>query len=523
MVPGFMFVAAWLGGSEPFRDPAACVLLAPDAFRSHIEKFNGMEPERVVNEVSNAHSWEWLEKRIPFFECPDSEVEEIYYFRWWALRKHLKRVGAYWVFTEFIELDTKAWFVPPERTIASALGHHIRQTRWLKDQSYDDSFVDYWTVGSKGGPQYHFHRYSSWLQHSLWERAKVTGDFEFLEQRFEVLFADYERWKQEQMVPEEGLFWSHDVWDAMEESISGSRQHRYYRPTLNSYMAGNAEALAKVAERIGKQKVADALYEDACSLRGKIQEILWNPKDRFFEVVHPDDKSFAGAREAIGYIPWYFGIPESEKGYGKAWDQLIDPDGFWAPKGITTAERRHPDFRSHGVGSCEWDGAVWPFATSQTLVALGNFLRDNRGADSKVSRADWVNAFLVYTRAQNYDGLPYIGEYHDEETGAWLKGRNPRSYYYHHSTYADLLIEGLVGLRPQEEGNVILVDPLLANDSSWDWFCLDGVFYRGHVLTIFWDRDGSRYGKGAGFHLWVDGQERAVRPELGVLRVMNKE
>jgi hypothetical protein len=49
-------------------------------------------------------------------------------------------------------------------------------------------------------------------------------------------------------------------------------------------------------------------------------------------------------------------------GYEDAWKEVLDPNGFKATFGLTTAERRHPKFRLHGVGGCEWDGAVWPFA-----------------------------------------------------------------------------------------------------------------------------------------------------------------
>ena len=31
----------------------------------------------------------------------------------------------------------------------------------------------------------------------------------------------------------------------------------------------------------------------------------------------------------------------------------MDEKGFSAPYGLTTAERRHPEFRTHGVGKCE--------------------------------------------------------------------------------------------------------------------------------------------------------------------------
>ena len=36
---------------------------------------------------------------------------------------------------------------------------------------------------------------------------------------------------------------------------------------------------------------------------------------------------------------------------------------------------------SHDYCGCEWDGAVWPFAISQTLNALANVLRDYRSID----------------------------------------------------------------------------------------------------------------------------------------------
>jgi hypothetical protein len=49
------------------------------------------------------------------------------------------------------------------------------------------------------------------------------------------------------------------------------------------------------------------------------------------------------------------------------------------------------------------------------------------------------------------------------------------------------------------------VAPLLPPD-TWPWFCLDGVRYHGRDLTILWDRDGTRYGRGAGLQVLVDGQ-----------------
>jgi hypothetical protein len=70
---------------------------------------------------------------------------------------------------------------------------------------------------------------------------------------------------------------------------------------------------------------------------------------------------------------------------------------------------------------------------------------------------------------------------------------------YNHSTYGDLIINGLVGLRPRAD-NMVEVNPLVP-EGTCDYFCLDGITYHGVTLTIFYDRTGERYGKGEGLHL----------------------
>jgi hypothetical protein len=228
--------------------------------------------------------------------------------------------------------------------------------------------------------------------------------------------------------------------------------------------------------------------------------------------VRLDNGLFSDAREEIGLIPWYFELPDRDHGYEAAWAQLNNPGGFRAPYGITTAERRHPRFRTHGCCHCEWDGAVWPFATSQTLAALANVVRDYR--QSVVTPRDYFDAFLTYVRCQRRNNQPYIGEYLDEMTGRWLKGEE-RSRYYNHSAFADLLITGVVGLRPRAD-DTVEVYPVLPN-GTWDWFCLDGVRYHGHTLTILWDRQGNHYGRGKGLSVLADGKVVARSNKLGRL------
>ena len=473
-------------------------VLQPSSFEHYIEHFNSMEDENVTNFVSNADSWAWLKKEIPLFECPDREVEEMYYFRWWSFRKHLEKTPDGFVFSEFLTRQTP---------VSSALGHQLMEGRWLHDQNYLDDYVRYWLRDAAHRQQ--LHKYSSWLADALYQRYLVTDDKKFLTDQLDDLVNDYEQWEQEKLTTN-GLFWQFDVRDAMEESISGSRTERNLRPTINSYMYGNARAIALIARLADNEKLAKEYDRKAARLRQLVQEKLWDPDAGFFEAAHENGK-FANAREEIGFIPWYFELPEKDRtDFNVAWTQLTNTQGFSAPYGITTAERRHPQFRSHGYGHCEWDGAVWPFATSQTLGALANFLRDY--PQSVISSRDYFDAFLTYVHSQHADGKPYIGEYLDETTGQWINGKGGRSRYYNHSTFADLVIAGVVGLRPRAD-DTVEISPLLPA-GIWNWFCLDGVMYHGHTLTILWDKDGTRYHRGQGLMVLADRKEIARGNDL---------
>jgi len=501
------FGAVTAAGSRGPED--SMFVLDPEDFKGTIDYFNSMEPENIVNYVPNEQSWLWLGENVPFLQCPDKSFEQVYYFRWWTFRKHLKKTPDGFVFTEFLD---RVGHSGQYNTISCALGHHIAEGSWLHDNRFIDEYARFWYAGNNGGLQPHFHKYSNWATWALYRRYLVNWDRAFIVSLLDSFVRDYEVWEKERGV-ENGLFWQYDVRDGMEESISGSRKDKNARPPLNSYMYGSALAISKVAQIAGRRTLAEQYTLKAAQLRSFVNSLMWDEQARFFKVRRPSGE-LADVREEIGFIPWYFNLPRP--GCESAWQQLTDPQGFKAPMGITTAERRHPAFRSHGVGTCEWDGAVWPYATSQTLVALANVLRDYN--QEFVDKSDYFDALVTYARSHNYKGRPYIGEYLDEKTGQWLKPDSDRSRYYNHSTFCDLVITGLVGLVPREDDTVV-VDPLIAGD-AWGWFCLDNVQYHGRTLTILWDRNGEKYHKGRGFSIFADGRKIAHSDTL--MRVMGE-
>lgn len=472
--------------------------LSNSRLKRYVTYFNSLDTEAVKNFVPNAEAFDWLAKNIPLFECPDTTIERMYYYRWWSFRKHLVKTPTGFVFTEFI---TPVKFAGIYNTISSALGHQINEGRWLHDKQYIEDYISFWLFEDHKQTKPHFHGFSSWVDHAVYNDYLVTQDKAFIKKILPALDADYRLWETERQLPD-GSFWQYDVKDAMEESISGSRKDKNVRPTINSYMYGNAKALVAMAKLTGNDTLEKRYTAKAAALK-PIVESLWD-KDASFYKVKFTNGSLSDAREAIGFIPWYFNIPADDARHAVQWDQLIDTAGFNAPWGLTTAERRHPKFRTHGVGKCEWDGAIWPYATTQDLKGLANLLT-NYTNHGKMTSKVFYDDLHKYAWSQQMNGHSYIGEYQDEKNGAWLKGDNPRSTFYNHSSYADLIINDLVGIKPRAD-QVLEIFPLIPQ-GQWDWFMVDKVNYHGHNLTIVWDKKGTKYGAGKGMMVYADGKK----------------
>ena len=511
--------AGALATAQPKRAQAPRVLDA-QAFRHYIDDCNRIFKEEVVNYIPDRHAWEWLSANIPLFTCPDTEIEQLYYYRWWAWRKHIKETPAGFLITEFLKRVKHAG---EYNALSCALGHHIAEGRWLHDPQFIDGDIHFWLrTGEGGGIRQNLHQFSGWTAAAIYDRWLADARSDFAVSCLAGLVADYQAWERERLT-ESGLLWQRDVSDGMESSISGGRKVKNIRPSINSYMYGNAKAIAAIAEMADKPELASEYRSKAARLKELTQQRLWNGGAAFFET-RLESGEFAPVRENIGFTPWYFDLPDDRRGYEAAWNQLMDPQGFYAPYGPTTAERRNPDFQIAYEGDdCQWNGPSWPFATTITLRALANVLNGYR--QQEISREEYFRTFAIYARSQHLKledrrVVPFVDENLNPLTGEWLaramKIRKKIFYgrgdHYNHSGFADLVVTGLAGLRPRAD-TVVEVNPLVPA-GKWDWFCLDRVPYHGRMLTILWDHAGAKFGKGKGLRVLAGGAEIARSAEL---------
>ena len=476
---------------------------------AYTEEFNISDEECYANDIPNSGADAYLMSNIPLFECPDKTIEKTYYFRWWTLRKHWKNTPDGHILTEF--MANIGWGGTVYNSSCCPFGHHVREARWLRDrEGWVREFIMFWL--ERRGPAL---TYSTWFASSVEDYLRIHPDPDLEKECLDLLVSLWED-RLELSGHSSGLFWSHDGWDGRELSISGSG----LRPTMNSYMCGDAASISRMASRLGRDDVARLFAERAEDLKQKMDKLLWDgdfykviPCEKETEIpdARPSVSPEHDVREELGFIPWYFGIPGDDR--SAAFRYLTDEEGFSAPYGITTAERKHPRFMYSHPHECLWNGPVWPYATSKTLTAAANHLRAH--GEAWITKKDYYRLLKQYAashRIKDADGADrmWIDEDMDPFTGDWTartllkeanwdpgRGGYERGKDYNHSTFCDLVLSGLLGI--DRNNGAYTADPLIPDE--WDWFCVTGL--PGGYAVIY-DRAGGRYGNGPGLHIVKD-------------------
>ncbi|CAG7718654.1 unnamed protein product, partial [Allacma fusca] len=206
----------------------------------------------VDKESKIGHFFEpqWFRDNIPFVEVPIKEIEEVYYYRWSSHKRHLRYTipGNGYVVTEFIN---NIGYSLKYDTINAAAGHHIRESRWLRDRRYAQDYINFWTRG--GGDS---HSYSEWIAEAAYNSFLVDGDEDFIKSQLEGLVRNYKRW-DDHYNADWKLYWISPERDAQELSCSSFQSDdpfwggEGYRPSFNSEMYENAIAISKIAALVG--------------------------------------------------------------------------------------------------------------------------------------------------------------------------------------------------------------------------------------------------------------------------------
>ena len=89
------------------------------------------------------------------------------------------------------------------------------------------------------------------------------------------------------------------------------------------------------------------------------------------------------------------------------------------------------------------------------------------------------------------------------ENGTWSEGKGgkERGKDYNHSSFCDLILSDLLGIKLSID-NIIEISPLIPE--NWDWFAVDNIYYQGKSLSLVWDKTGKKYNLGKGLMLFLE-------------------
>ncbi|WBO21561.1 MGH1-like glycoside hydrolase domain-containing protein [Sphingomonas abietis] len=494
---------------------------------------NDIATERFGNDAP------WYEDNIPFFEASDPLLTRIWYYRWELFRAHQRDLGARgYISTEF--LGDVGWQREPYASLNDASAFHIAEGRWLRDRRYTDDYVNFLYEG--GGNDRHF---SEGIAGAVWGRYLADGDAMGATRHLDAMRHVYNLW-DDHFDFDRGLYWIEPLLDATEYTISsidasggkdGFRGGDAFRPSINAYMFDNALAISRIAALTGDTATATDYDARAVDLKAHVEADLWSPTLDHFVDRYQKSTDFVRAwqpirgRELVGYLPWTVDMVTGDQRYAAAWRHSLAPTELGGAKGLRTAEPSYPYYMRQyrydaatGARECQWNGPAWPFQTTQALTGMANLIEGP--AQSIVTRSDYVRLLRQYAAQHMLGDHPDLQEDYDADSGRPIVGL-ARSHHYFHSGFDDLVVTGLAGLRPRADDN-LEVAPLIPADPAdpeyLRWFALQDLPYHGHLVTILWDADGTRYGHGAGLSLLVDNVPVAhtARPERIVVPLARK-
>ncbi|KAK4499743.1 hypothetical protein PRZ48_007929 [Zasmidium cellare] len=470
----------------------AASLAVPFAVATAIAK-RSLDTTALASQYFGNHA-PWYQDRIPFFTCSDKSIQGVHYYRWKVFRAHQRDLGERgYVSTEF--LDDVGWQLEPWATLNDATGFHIGEGRWLRDRRFADDYIRHMY---NGGNDRHFTDYMA----DSWDDSFDT---------------------------DKGLYWREPLADATEYTISsidascgvdGFTGGYAFRPSINSYMWANAIAMNKIAALTGENGVASDFQKRADTLKERFQADIWNTTLEHFIDRHQRDTDCVKywepirGRELVGLVPWMFNMPDDNSTYSAAWKHLLDTDKLRGSNGMRTNEpsyeyymRQYRYDQPTGLRECQWNGPVWPYQITQVLLGMANLL--DTYDQEIITKANFIDELRRYTNIHYLNGEFNIQEdYEPDKTGP-IVGL-PRSHHYFHSGYNDIIISGLVGIRPRAD-NVIEVNPMIPEGSDITSFRIQDVPYHGHSVAVQWEASGS------GLQVEVDGTVLASASQLGRL------
>ena len=479
----------------------------------------------------------WFAENIPYFDAPDAGFKRMWYYRWWVARFSMVDMDTpdlhgYAFYEGKLGFDNVIGFAVPMQIKELT---YLRDPRYALDQldnSYRNRAPNGAVVDAPGSPYWN-ETYSHWIAAAAAELNRVQPlPPATLRRLLPEMAADVRAWlsaydSDGDSLPERDRprVTGYDLDILSYWYFDGGRLELTTQPPalervdFASFVFANAMAVAELATAAGDRALAEEFRATAERVRGAALAHLWDDDTHFFYPQRASDDARAPIRELHGFFPFTTLLAPDEPRYTQALAAFVDPDDFWAryPPVITS-------LKHYKTWTWDMDGLTRNIAPNPISMGARTALQAIKHYHGHpITAADFMELMrryndLIYPGVHPNDPYwrPNAHEYYSEwEPHARSPQPKPSEISHDfHSMYVSLVVEGVVGLTPRVDDRIEL-EPM-ARD--WPYFALDGLRYRGHDLTIIWDKpDGEvRYdGYPEGFSLYIDGTLAFTEPALG--------
>ena len=510
------------------------------------KEYAELAPAQAVRTGITAFNRQWAQD-VPYLDVPDPALEKAIVYRWWGERYNTLDANAtghvyqYPTTIEGVNLYQNA--------VALTQPMHLQDTKWLRtpylpygqilnigELSGSSAFLD-----SPGHTSWNNH-YSQYIGTAGLEAYNVHGGGTAIARKFAGYFEGdgvgqlehYDGNKDKLIAYDTNYMPGNDA-DAISfgypKANAGAPGARTIERPESAYVWGALDAARQLYQLAGAdQAKVDQLATGADGVRDAILSRLWSPDMRMFLAGTSHGATSAAASngkanplpEAARTL-----IPAKESNLYDIYAQNLIPFDQWQKYvdgfRFLTYGDNFPIFPFYTAN--QYDRAAYGIGGSNNFSNI-NFTVQYRGVRSALRHYDPQQKYLTPAYAKRlldwmawsiYPGadmrVANQAEYYSNwnATAKTYNRNNPNHVMLGNMNY--IFVEDMAGLQPRSDDKIEL-SPIRF---GYEHFMANNLRYHGQDVTIVWDPDGSRYGLGAGYSLFVNGARKVTTDKLGKL------
>ncbi|GAA3730084.1 Ig-like domain-containing protein [Plantactinospora mayteni] len=511
-----------------YRQYAA--MLSAEAVRTGITEFNRR----------------WAQD-VPYVDVPDPALEKAIVYRWWGERYNSLDANApghvyqYPTTIEGVNLY--------QNSVALTQPMHLQDTKWLRtpylpygqilnigELSGSSAFLD-----SPGHTSWNNH-YSQYLGTAGLEAYNVHGGGPEIARKFAGYFEgdgvgqlEHYDGNDDKLIAYDTNYMPGNDADAISfgfpKTNAGAPGARTIERPESAYVWGALDAARQLHQIAGSdQAKVDEMAGSADAVRDAILNRLWSPDMRMFLAgTSHGATSAASSNGRPNPLPESARtlIPAKESNLYDVYAENLIPFDQWQKYvdgyRFLTYGDNFPIFPFYTAN--QYDRAAYGIGGSNNFSNI-NFTVQYRGVRSALRHYDPEQKYITPEYAKRlldwmawsiYPGAdvraPNQAEYYSNwnPTAKTYNRNNPNHVMLGNMSY--IFVEDMAGLQPRSDDKI----ELWPIKFGYDHFMVNNLRYHGQDVTVVWDPDGTKYGLGAGYSLFLNGEKKVSTDKLGKL------